>query len=370
MNVPMLKLPVQFQRLRAEMMAAVTEVFETQYFVLGPRVKKLEEQMAALAKMPYGIGVSSGTDALLLSLMAVGVSSDDEVVTTPYSFFSTVSTIVRAGAKPVFADVDERTFNLDAKKTEAVITSRTRALLPVHLFGLVIGPQIWRSLAEKHHVFLIEDAAQAVGAQRDGWVAGGIGDLSCFSFYPTKNLGGAGDGGMVLARDERLAQLVRTDRLHGGRDRYHHDRVGICGRLDELQAAVLLVKMKYLQQWNEHRRAMAALYNSLLSGLPVQTPFEPAGAWHTYHQYVIRCPRRDALRDRLRERGIGCDVYYPVPLHLQPCFASLGYRPGQLPVAERLSAETLALPISAELDESEIEAVVAAIREFYGGGGA
>jgi dTDP-4-amino-4,6-dideoxygalactose transaminase len=370
MNVPMLKLTAQFANIRGEITAAVAEVFETQYFILGPRVKKLEEQMAALSNMPLGIGVSSGTDALILSLMAAGVGKGDEVVTTPYSFFATASSIYRVGARPVFVDVDEKTFNLDLPKTGAAITSKTKAVLPVHLFGLVCEPDAWRALAAKQQIFLIEDACQAVGAKRDGFVAGGIGDFSCFSFYPTKNLGGAGDGGMVLVRDEKLATLVRMDRLHGGRDRYYHDRVGICGRLDELQAAVLLVKMKYLQAWNEHRRRMAAHYNELLKNSPVTTPFEPAGVWHTYHQYIIRCPRRDALRDFLRERGISCDVYYPVPLHLQPCFADLGYKKGQFPVAEQLSADTLALPISAELTEAEVVAVASAIKEFYSSAGA
>ena len=366
MKVPMLNLPAQFKNIRAEVLSELHEVFETQYFVLGPRVKKLEEQMAALAGMPHGIGVSSGTDALILSLLAIGIRPGDEVVTTPYSFFATASAIVRVGARPVFADVDEASFNLDVKKAAAAVTSKTKALLPVHLFGLVCDPQAWRDLAARHGVRLIEDACQAVGARRGGFTAGGIGDLSAFSFYPTKNLGGAGDGGMVLARDEDLAKLVRMDRVHGGRDRYYHDRVGICGRLDEVQAAVLLVKMKHLSEWNERRRKTAALYNELLKGTPVTTPAAPSDAYHAYHQYVLHAPRRDELREYLRSREIGCDVYYPVPLHLQPCFAFLGYCKGQFPVAERLCAETLALPMSAELTEAEVEAVTGEIRNFYG----
>ncbi len=367
MNVPMLNLPAQFQTIRDEVMAAVTEVFETQYFILGPRVKRLEEQMASLAGMPFGIGVSSGTDSLILSLLAAGIKSGDEVITTPYSFFATASAIVRVGAKPVFVDVNTDDFNAEITQVEAAVTNRTKALLPVHLFGLVCPPKAWQDLAKKHNLLLIEDACQAVGARRDGFTAGGIGDFSCFSFYPTKNLGGAGDGGMVLVRDEHMAQLVRMDRVHGGRDRYYHDRIGICGRLDELQAAVLLVKMKYLNQWNEQRRKAAELYKELLKKTPVVTPKEPAGAYHTYHQFVIKAPQRDALRDYLREHGIGCDVYYPVPLHMQPCFAFLGYSKGQFPVAEKLSQETLALPIAAELTEEQIEAVCAGIAAFYAG---
>jgi len=367
MNVSMINLPAQFAAIRDEVMAEVTAVLEAQYFVLGPRVKKLEEQMAALARMPHGIGVSSGTDGLILCLLAAGIKRGDDVITTPYSFFSTASCIVRVGAKPVFADVEPESFNLNLQQTEAAITERTRAVLPVHLFGLVCDPAAWRALAKRYSVFLIEDACQAVGARRGGFTAGGIGDLSAFSFYPTKNLGGAGDGGMVLARDEHLAQLIRMDRVHGGRDRYHHDRVGICGRLDELQAAVLLVKMKHLAEWNERRRRTASLYDQALRGTPVTTPRAPSDAYHTYHQYVIRAPKRDALRDFLKSRGIGCDIYYPVPLHLQPCFADLGYRRGQFPVAERLCDETLALPMSAELTEAEVQTVAQGVRDFYGG---
>jgi len=362
-----MNLPAQFQTIREEVTAAVAEVFETQYFVLGPRVKKLEEKMAELAGMPFGIGVSSGTDALILALMAAGVGKDDEVITTPYSFFATVSAIVRVGAKPVFVDVDATTYNARVDQVAGAITSRTRALLPVHLFGLVCEPNSWKQTAAQAGALLIEDACQAVGARRNGFTAGGIGDFSCFSFYPTKNLGGAGDGGMVLARDEKHAALVRMDRVHGGRDRYYHDRIGICARLDELQAAVLLVKFAHLMEWNELRRKWARLYDELLSRAPVKIPRVPDDAYHTYHQYVIRAPRRDELRDFLRNRGIACDVYYPVPLHLQNCFGFLGYRRGQFPEAERLAEDSLALPMYAELTESQVETVAGAIAEFYGG---
>jgi dTDP-4-amino-4,6-dideoxygalactose transaminase len=370
MNINMLDLPTQFQKIKGEVMAEVAGVFETQYFVLGPRVKKLEEQMAALAGMPFGIGVSSGSDALILSLLAIGIKPGDEVVTTPYTFFATTSAIVRVGGRPVFADVHPETYNLSVQEADEAITPRTRALLPVHLFGLVADPVQWQGLAKRHGLYLIEDACQAVGAKRAGFTAGGIGDLSTFSFYPTKNLGGAGDGGMVLARDVHLADLVRKDRVHGGHDRYFHDRVGICGRLDELQAAVLLVKFKYLHEWNEHRRKIAALYDRLLTSTPVITPKVPGDVYHTYHQYVILGPRRDALRDFLKARGIGCDIYYPLPLHLQECFASLGYKRGQFPVAERLAEESLALPINAEITEVQVETVTRAVRDFYGGAGA
>ncbi len=367
MNVPMLDLTAQYRKIQGEVMAEITRIFETQYFILGPNVKKIEEQMAALAGMKCGIGASSGTDALLLALMAINIKPGDEVITTPYTFVATTEAIVRTGGKPVFVDIEEDTFNLDVKQAEAAVTSRTRALLPVHLFGLVCDPDAWRGLAQRKSMVLIEDAAQAVGARRKGWVAGGIGDLSAFSFYPTKNLGGAGDGGMVLTRTEELGEIVRSDRMHGGKDRYYYHRNGICARLDEIQAAVLAVKFKYLHEWNERRRALAGVYDELLAGVPVKRQAVSADAYHTYHQYVIRVPRRDALREFLKERGIASDVYYPVPLHLQECFAYLGCKRGQFPNAEQLALDSLALPINAELSEAQVETVAHSIQDFYAG---
>jgi dTDP-4-amino-4,6-dideoxygalactose transaminase len=370
MNVPMLELPLQYRKIKDEVLREIQQVFETQYFILGPYVKKLEAQMAGLAGMAHGIGVSSGTDALILSLLAVGVKAGDEVITTPYTFFATASTIARVGGTPVFVDIEEDSFNIKLDAVAHAVSPRTKALLPVHLFGLTVEPKKLQEIGKRYSIPIIEDACQAVGAQRDGFVAGGIGELSTFSFYPTKNLGGAGDGGMVLARDESLATLVRMDRVHGGKDRYYHDRIGICGRLDELQAAVLSVKFKYLNEWNEHRRTMAALYDELLKSTPVKTPPVPDGAYHIYHQYVIRAPRRDELKEHLKNKGIGSDIYYPIPLHLQNCFAYLGYKRGQFPVSEKAAAESLALPINAEISDAGVQTVCAAIREFYGSGGA
>lgn len=365
MKVPMLDLVGQYQSLRDEIMAEMNDIFNKQAFVLGSRVKKIEEQMAGLAGVPYGIGVSSGTDALLLAVMALDIQPGDEIVTTPYSFFATAGSIVRTGAKPVFVDVDPDTFNMNLEQTAAAITSKTKALLPVHLFGQLIEPKPWQALAAKHNVTLIEDAAQAVGARRDGVVAGGLGDIACFSFYPTKNLGGAGDSGMILTKHAHFDKNIRENRVHGGHDRYYHDRVGINGRMDEIQAAVLVAKFKHLHAWNERRRASAARYNERLQGTPVQTPVEASGAYHTYHQYVIKAPRRDELLQHLRSNEIGCDVYYPVPLHLQKCFEFLGYKAGQLPVSESLAKETLALPMSAELTEAQIDFVTETIAAFY-----
>jgi dTDP-4-amino-4,6-dideoxygalactose transaminase len=367
MNVPMLDLPAQFRKIQGEVMAEITRIFETQYFVLGPNVKKIEEQMAGLSGMKCGIGASSGTDALLLSLMATNIKRGDEVITTPYTFIATTEAIVRTGGTPVFVDIEEDSFNLDITQAAAAVTPKTIALLPVHLFGLVIDPDAWRALAAKHKITLIEDAAQAVGAKRKGWTAGGIGDISAFSFYPTKNLGGAGDGGMVLTRTDELAQLVRSDRMHGGRDRYYYDRLGICARLDEIQAAVLAIKFQHLTEWNERRRALAKLYDQTLSGAPVRRQADPADAYHTYHQYVIRCPRRDELKEFLKARGISSDIYYPVPLHLQICYEYLGYKKGQFPNAEALALDSLALPINAELSNDQVEFVGKSIQEFYGG---
>lgn len=365
MAVPMIDLRAQYENLREEILQETEAVFETQHFILGPRVKKLESDMAGLAGMPHGIGVSSGTDSLLLAVMSLDLEPGSEIITTPYTFFSTVSSIVRAGARPVFADVEEQSFNLDIEKTEAAITKKTRALLPVHLFGHMIDPEPWRSLARKNNLVLIEDAAQAVGARRSGYTAGGVGDLSCFSFYPTKNLGGAGDGGMVLARSEELAAKIRMDRLHGGRDRYFHDRIGICGRLDELQAAVLTVKFRYLEAWNERRRELAAMYKDRLADTPVVTPTEAPDTYHTYHQYVIRTSQRDSLMEHLQKKEIGCGIYYPLSLHLQECFRFLGYKEGDFPVSEKLSRETLALPMSAELSNEGVSEVADAISGFF-----
>ncbi|MBI5058519.1 DegT/DnrJ/EryC1/StrS family aminotransferase [candidate division KSB1 bacterium] len=370
MNVPMLDLPAQFRKIQHEVMPEVQQVFDSQYFVLGPNNKKIEQQMAELAGMPFGVGTASGTDALILCYLAAGLKPGDEVITTPYTFFATASSIVRIGAKPVFVDIEEDSFNVNLDHVESLPNLRAKAFVPVHLFGLVIDPQRLLAICRRHKMWLIEDACQAVGATRDGFTAGGIGELSAFSFYPTKNLGGAGDGGMVLTRTEELATFARMDRIHGGRDRYFYDRIGTGARLDELQAAVLSVKFKYLKAWNEHRRAMAEIYNSGLKGTAVTTPTTPAGAYHIYHQYVIRAPRRDELKEYLKTKGIGSDIYYPVPLHLQNCFADMGYKQGQFPVAERTALESLALPISAELSPAQVEYVCATIREFYGGGGA
>lgn len=366
MKIPMIDLKAQHATIRDAVLAAVQEVLEEQYFILGPRVKLLEERIAGLCGVHHGIGVSSGSDAILLALMAAGVGPGDEVVTTPYSFFSTVGSIVRLGAKPVLADIEQDTFNLDPKKAAAVCTPNTRVIMPVHLFGHLVDGREFQSVAKEKRAHLIEDAAQAIGAQGAGFRAGQIGSMACFSFYPTKNLGGTGDGGMVTTDDAELESSLRILRVHGGRDKYVHLRVGINGRLDELQAAVLLVKLPHLAGWNEARRLVATRYREGLSGLPLILPVERPGFYHTYHQFVVQLEDRDRLKSHLQSHDIGCDIYYPIPLHLQECFRDLGYAPGDFPVAEQCARKSLAFPIYAELTEEKQGEVIARIKDFFG----
>jgi dTDP-4-amino-4,6-dideoxygalactose transaminase len=366
MKVPMIDLKAQYATMKSEILAAVQEVFDEQYFILGPRVKSLEEKVAALCGVGHGIGVSSGSDAILLALMTAGVGPGDEVVTTPYSFFSTVSSIVRLGAKVVLADIEPDTFNLDPQKAAAVCTQNTRVVMPVHLFGHLADGKQFQNLGREKGIVLIEDAAQVIGAQGGGFQAGQFGSMACFSFYPTKNLGGTGEGGMVVTDDEESASSLRMLRVHGGQDKYVHLRVGINGRLDELQAAVLLVKLPHLAAWNEARRAVAARYREGFKGLPIVLPTERPGFYHTYHQFVVRVEARDRLMKHLRDHGIGCDIYYPIPLHLQECFRDLGYGEGDFPIAEQSARDSLALPIYAELSERNQDEVIARTRDFFG----
>jgi dTDP-4-amino-4,6-dideoxygalactose transaminase len=362
----MIDLKAQHATIREAVTAAVQEVFDEQYFILGPRVKRLEEQIAGLCGIRHGIGVSSGSDAILLALMAAGVGPGDEVVTTPYSFFSTVSSIVRLGATPVLADIERDTFNLNPQKAATACTRNTRVIMPVHLFGHLVDGREFQTVAKEKHVQLIEDAAQAIGTHGAGFRAGQIGSMACFSFYPTKNLGGTGDGGMVTTDDEELASNLRMLRVHGGRDKYIHLRVGINGRLDELQAAVLLVKLPHLNAWNEARRHVAARYREGLFGLPLMLPVERPGFYHTYHQFVVQLEDRDRLKNHLQSHDIGCDIYYPIPLHLQECFKDLGYAQGDFPIAEQCAKDSLALPIYAELTEDKQNEVIARIRDYFG----
>jgi dTDP-4-amino-4,6-dideoxygalactose transaminase len=363
--VPLLDLKAQYNQIRDEIRDAIDRVVESQHFILGPEVEALEREVAAYSQCAYGVGVSSGSDALLVALMALGVGPGDEVITTSYSFFATAGAISRLGARPVFVDIDPATYNIDPAQIEPAITARTRAIIPVHLFGQMAAMDQIMEVARRHDLAVVEDAAQAIGAEDTGRRAGSIGHVGCFSFFPSKNLGGFGDGGMVTTNDAALAERMRLLRGHGAKPKYYHREIGGNFRLDALQAAILRVKLSHLDGWTERRRRNAAVYRQHLSvaGAQVEIPAEVPGGRHIYNQFVIRSGRRDALMAQLKERKIGCEVYYPLPLHLQECFAELGYRRGDLPESERAAAESLALPIYPELTDEQIAAVVSAVAE-------
>lgn len=371
MNVPLLDLVAQHQCIRGEVLAAVEAVIARQGFIMGPEVAELERRIAALSHVAHGIGCASGTDALLLPLRALDLRPGDEVITTPFTFFATAGAIHNAGGTPVFVDIEPGTFNIGPEAVEAAVGPRSRAVIAVHLFGQLAAMERILPVAERHGLRIIEDAAQAIGARRrmDGeWrMAGETGWCGTLSFFPSKNLGGWGDGGMMLTQDDALAARLRKLRLHGGARQYHHDEVGYNSRLDTLQAAVLLAKLPHLESWSAARRAHAAAYGEALADVPgVRVPpVDPANE-HIFHQYTIRAERRDELQRHLTARGIGSAIYYPVPLHLQECFAHLGYRAGQFPEAERAAAEVLSLPVYPELTAAQRDTVVDAIRGFYG----
>lgn len=368
-QIPLFTLTRQWPTVAKDVRQALERVFATQQFILGAEVSEFEKEVARFLGVRFAVGVSSGTDALLAALMALGVGPGDEVITTPFTFFATAGAVARLGARPVFVDISPVDFNLDAAKLADAITPRTRAIIPVHLYGQAADMEAIEKAAGG--VPIVEDCAQAIGTTYRGRMVGGIGAIGCFSFFPTKNLGAFGDGGLVTTNDEKLAELLVDLRVHGMRPRYVHHTVGGNFRLDAIQAAVLRAKLPYLPRWNQARRENAQRYRKLfteagLAGV-VQLPQELPDRGHTYHQYVVRVPQRDELRAFLAERGIGTEVYYPIPLHLQKCFASLGYAPGSFPEAEKAAAEVLALPIFPELTAEEQERVVAAFAAFYGG---
>lgn len=388
--VPLLDLKAQYAAIRDEIRAAIDRVADAQQFILGPEVEALEHEVAAYSGCAYGIGVSSGTDALLVALMAIDIRPGDEVITTPYTFFATAGSIARLGAVPVFVDIDPLTFNIDPSAIESRITPRTRVIMPVHLYGQMADMDPIMEIAQRHNLIVIEDAAQAIGSEYKGRRAGSIGHMGCFSFFPSKNLGGFGDGGMVTTNDAALAERVRLLRGHGAHPKYYHKLIGGNFRLDALQAAVLRVKLKYLDDWTAGRQRNAATYRRLFSeaglvidppacltagcrahttgdcALPpgkVVLPVEAPERRHIYNQFVIRVAQREKVMATLKERKIGHEIYYPVPLHLQECFAYLGHRPGDLPVSECAAVETLALPIYPELTDDMLAAVVAGVAE-------
>ncbi|MBC7237679.1 MAG: DegT/DnrJ/EryC1/StrS family aminotransferase [Chloroflexi bacterium] len=361
MSVPLVDLKAQYHAIKADVDAAVARIFENGSFILGAEVRDFEQAFAHYCHTGYAVGVSSGTAALQLSLMACDIGPGDEVITTPFTFIATAAAISHVGARPVFVDIDPRTYNIDPAKIKAAITPRTRAILPVHLYGQPADMDPILELARRHGLRVIEDACQAVGATYHGRKAGSMGDLGCFSFYPSKNLGGAGDGGMVVTNDKELAERVRILRDHGRTDHYGHQRIGFTHRLDALQAAVLGAKLRYLDTWNEMRRAHAATYNELLASCDLVTPFEAEGCRSVYHLYVVRVSRRDELLAALHESGIGAGVHYPCPVHLQPAYAELGLSRGSHPIAETCADTVLSLPMYPEMTREHIDQVVEAL---------
>jgi dTDP-4-amino-4,6-dideoxygalactose transaminase len=367
MQVPLLDLKRQWRTIRDEALRRVTQVLDEQSCVLGPAVTELEKGIAGYCGVPHAIGCASGTDALLVALRALGVGNGEEVVTTPFTFFATAGAIVNAKGRPVFVDIERGSFNMDVRQVEAAITPRTRVVVPVHLYGQCADMDAVNAVASRHGLGVLEDAAQSLGAKDRGRHAGSMGHVGAFSFYPSKNLGGVGDGGMMVTHDAAVAERLRSLRTHGGVRRYFHDEVGWNSRLDSLQAAVLLVKLPLLDRWSEARRSNARFYDEALAGIDgLVTPPVGDGKHHIYNQYVIRSDRRDALQKHLAERGIGTGIYYPLSLHEQKCFEDLGYRQGQFPESERACRENLSIPVHPELTDAERTYVAETIRAFHG----
>src|SRR6266705_3709945 len=366
----MLDLVAQYATIKDDVVSAMMKVVETQQFIMGPAVAQLETEIARLSHAKHGVGCASGTDALLLPLKALNLKPGDEVITTPFTFFATAGTIHNAGGTPVFVDIQPDTFNIDPAAVKRAITPRTRAIMPVHLYGQMADMLELMQIGRSKGVKVIEDAAQAIGARRkiDGeWrMAGELGWVTGYSFFPSKNLGAWGDGGMIVTSDDRVADRLRKLRLHGGGKQYHHDEVGTNSRLDSLQAAVLLAKLPHLADWSARRREHAAYYSAALAGVPqVKPPVVAPGNEHIFHQYTLRVERRDELQAHLKAKGIGCAVYYPVPLHLQECFRHLRYQQGRFPESERAALEVISLPVYPELSREQLDYVLDAIRGFY-----
>jgi dTDP-4-amino-4,6-dideoxygalactose transaminase len=369
--IAFLDLKAQFAEIRDEVLEVVTRVLESQHFILGPEVEALEHEVAEYVGAKFAVGCGSGSDALLLSLMAIGIKADDEVITSPFTFGATAGSIARLRARTVFVDIRRSTFNIDERQLEAAITPRSRAIMPVHLFGLPANMDAVLEIAHKHHLAVIEDAAQAIGARWKGKDVGTLGTLGCFSFFPSKNLGGAGDGGLITTNDPELVQRLRILRVHGARRKYQYELLGINSRLDALQAAILRVKLRHLKDWTQRRRSNVESYRELFAGYgltrKIGLPCSEQGSFHVYNQYSILVPRRDELQSYLRNHGIPTEVYYPSPLHVEPAFAYLGYRNGDFPIAEVTCREILSLPIYPELPPDQQRAIVEAISRFYEG---
>lgn len=369
MSVPLLDLKAQYTPLRDEVLAALTRVCDSQRFILGPETEALERELASLVGVPDAVGVSSGTDAILVALMALGIGPGDEVITSTYSFFATAGCVVRVGARPVLVDIDPETFNLDPEAVAAAITPRTKAIIPVHLYGQCADMDEIMAVAARSGVPVVEDACQSIGATYRGRQAGSFGVAGCFSFFPSKNLGAFGDGGLVTMSDADFGRRIRLLRGHGAERRYYHQQVGGNFRIDEMQAAVLRVKLPHLDAWTQRRQANADRYRALFAELgleEVRPPVARADRTHIYNQFVVRLPRRDDVKAHLQRAGIGCEVYYPVPFHLQECFQNLGYKSGAFPAAEAAANDSLALPIYGELTEAQQAEVAWSIAEALG----
>jgi len=374
MKVPLLDLKAQYRSIKAEIGAAIDAVLESQYFILGPAVEECERRIADYSACKSGVGVASGTDALLIALMAEGIGPGDEVITTPFTFFATAGSVARLGAKPVFVDICPKSYNIAASKVEKHVTKNTKAIIPVHLFGQCAEMDPILEIAQRHGLAVIEDAAQAIGAEYKGRRAGSMGRYGCFSFFPSKNLGGGGDGGMVVTQDPERAERLRILRVHGSKPKYYHKVIGGNFRLDALQAAIVSAKLPHLDAWTAGRQANAQRYRRLFqeAGLVEQglvvLPTEVAERRHIYNQFVVRVPRRDELRKHLTDQGIGTEIYYPVPLHVQECFRYLGYGAGDCPESEAAARDTVALPIYPELTDEQIRCVVDCTGRFLRGG--
>lgn len=366
MKVPLLDLKAQYAPIKAEVMKAIEEVVDSCQFINGPQVKQLEEMAAKYCGATSAIGVSSGTDAILCVLMGLGIGYGDEVITTPFTFFATAGCISRVGAKPVFVDIDPKTYNIDPAKIEKAITKKTKAIMPVHLFGQIADMDPIMEIAKKHNLPVIEDACQSIGAKYKGRKAGTMGTAGCFSFFPSKNLGTTGDGGLITTMDAEFGEKLSILRMHGSKPKYFHSMIGGNFRLDTVHAAVLKVKLPLLDKWSEARRKNAAKYNNLLKDLAcVQTPYIAPDNESIYNQYVLRVSKRDQLREFLTKNDIGTEIYYPLSLHEQKCFASLGYKRGDFPESEKAADETVAIPIYPELTDEQINYVASKIKEFY-----
>lgn len=366
MNIPLLDLKAQYNTIRQEAEAVLKNVIENQDFILGAEVRELEKEVAAYCGTKYGVGVASGTDALILALRALDIGPGDEVITTPFTFFATAESVSLVGAKPVFVDIEPKTYNIDPNLIEARITKKTKAIIPVHLYGQCADMDPIMAIARKHGLKIIEDNAQAIGATYKGKKSGSIGDIGALSFFPSKNLGAFGDAGMVVTNDEKLAERIKSLRVHGSHIRYIHSEIGMNSRLDNLQAAVLRIKLRYLDKWLEARRKNAAFYTEKLKGLPVVCPSVPSYNTHTYHQYTLRAKTgRDGLMKHLIDGGIETRTYYPIPLHLQDCYKSLGYKAGSMKESEKACEEAFSIPIFPELTKKEIALVTESISKYF-----